>query len=159
LPLDEQILCAAHAPKDRVKRYGGASTEGGSAPAQSRTATISPMNTHVDHLIDEALALAPDERSAVVLALLDCLDGEDQASVVQAWADEIRQRMADLRSRTAKALPWSEARARLSALSTRVLEELTVAGDRRDSEQVSLTSARVRRMRSRSPAVPRSVER
>jgi putative addiction module component (TIGR02574 family) len=74
------------------------------------------MNSNVDHLIDEALSLAPDERSAVALALLDSLDGEDEASVAKAWADEIRQRKADLRSGAAKAVPWSEARARLSAL-------------------------------------------
>lgn len=74
------------------------------------------MNAHVDHLIDEALALAPDERSAVVIALLDSLDGEDEASVSGAWAEEIRRRKADLRAGVVKAVPWSEARARLSAL-------------------------------------------
>ena len=74
------------------------------------------MNTQVHHLIDEALALAPDERSAVVLALLDSLDGEDEASVAASWAAEIRKRKADLRSGAAQAVPWSEARARLSAL-------------------------------------------
>ncbi len=74
------------------------------------------MDAHLDHLIDEALALAPDERSAVVLALLDSLDSQDEASVARAWADEIRQRKADLRSGATMAVPWSEARARLSAL-------------------------------------------
>ncbi len=74
------------------------------------------MNARVDHLIDEALALDPSERSAVVVALLDSLDGEDEASVVKAWADEIRQRKSDLRSGVAQAVPWAEARARLSAL-------------------------------------------
>lgn len=88
----------------------------GSEPARACAATISVMNAHLDHLIDEALALAPDERSAVVLALLDSLEGEDEASVARAWADEIRQRKADLRSGATKAVPWSEARARLSVL-------------------------------------------
>jgi len=74
------------------------------------------MNAHVDHLIDEALALAPDERSAVVLALIESLDGEDEASVAKAWADEIRQRKIDLRSGAKSATPWTEARARLGAL-------------------------------------------
>ena len=80
------------------------------------TARLQSMNARVDHLIDEALALAPDERSAVVMALLDSLDGEDEASVSSAWADEIRRRKADLRAGVVKAIPWSEARARLSAL-------------------------------------------
>lgn len=74
------------------------------------------MNAHVDHLIDEALALAPDERSAVVLALIESLDGEDEATVAKAWADEIRQRKIDLRSGATHATPWTEARARLNAL-------------------------------------------
>ena len=39
------------------------------------------MNARVDHLLDEALALWPDERSALVVALLDSLDGEDKSSV------------------------------------------------------------------------------
>ena len=74
------------------------------------------MNARVDHLIDEALQLAPDERSAMVVALLDSLDGDDAASAAKAWADEIRRRKADLRSGAATASPWSEARTRLSAL-------------------------------------------
>ncbi|HSV55137.1 MAG TPA: addiction module protein [Burkholderiaceae bacterium] len=74
------------------------------------------MNVRVDHLIDEALALAPDERSAVVLALLDSLDGEDEATVTQAWAQELRQRKSELRSGAAQAVPWEQAKARLSAL-------------------------------------------
>ncbi len=74
------------------------------------------MNARIDHLIDEALQLAPDERSAMVVALLDSLDGDDEASVAKAWAEEIRRRKVDLHSGAATASPWSEARARLSAL-------------------------------------------
>jgi putative addiction module component (TIGR02574 family) len=74
------------------------------------------MNARVDHLIDEALALPPDERSAVALALLDSLDGEDEATVGRAWADEVRRRRQELRSGAAHAVAWDEAKARLSAL-------------------------------------------
>jgi putative addiction module component (TIGR02574 family) len=74
------------------------------------------MNAHLDHVIDEALALIPQERSALVLALLDSLDGDDEASVSTAWAAEIAQRKADLRSGATRATPWSEARGRLNAL-------------------------------------------
>jgi len=74
------------------------------------------MNARVEHLIDEALALAPDERSAVVLALLDSLDGEDEATVAKVWADEIRQRKDALRSGAPQAVRWVDARARLAAL-------------------------------------------
>ena len=74
------------------------------------------MNARVDNLIDEALALAPNERSALVVALLDSLDGEDETAVAKAWADEIRRRKSDLRAGLAQAVPWAEARARLDAL-------------------------------------------
>ena len=74
------------------------------------------MNPRVAHLIDQALALAPGERSAVVVALLDSLDGEDEVAIAKAWAGEIRRRKNDLRSGAAQATPWAEARARLSAL-------------------------------------------
>lgn len=74
------------------------------------------MNVRIDHLLDEALALAPDERSALVVALLDSLDGEDEATVTKVWAEEIRRRKAELRTGAAHAVPWVEARARLSAL-------------------------------------------
>jgi putative addiction module component (TIGR02574 family) len=74
------------------------------------------MNARVDHIIDEALALAPDERSAVVLTLLDSLDGTDEASAARAWAEEIRLRKDELRSGAVQPLPWAEVRARLSDL-------------------------------------------
>lgn len=74
------------------------------------------MNARVDHLIDEALALAPEERSAVVVALLDSLAGEDEATIAEAWADEISQRRDALRSGAVQAVPWAEVRARLNAL-------------------------------------------
>jgi len=74
------------------------------------------MNPHLDHVIDEALALVPLERSAVLLALLDSLEGDDEFAVSKAWAAEIAQRKADLRSGVANAAPWAEARARLNAL-------------------------------------------
>ena len=74
------------------------------------------MNARVDHLIDEALTLAPEERSAVVVALLDSLDGDPDAMVVKAWADELRLRKSELRSGAVQAVPWAEARGRLNAL-------------------------------------------
>ena len=74
------------------------------------------MNARIDHLLDEALALEPDERSALVVALLDSLDGEDETTTTKAWAEEIRRRRDELRSGAATAVPWEEARARLNTL-------------------------------------------
>jgi putative addiction module component (TIGR02574 family) len=86
------------------------------ASFEDGTDKLAAMNARVDHLLDEALALGPDERSALVVALMDSLDGEDEATVTKAWADEIRRRKAELRSGTASAVTWAEARARLTAL-------------------------------------------
>lgn len=72
------------------------------------------MTALADRLIDEALSLTPDERSAVALLLLDSLEGED--SVAEAWVTEIRKRRSELRSGAVSAVPWSEARERLNAL-------------------------------------------
>ena len=74
------------------------------------------VNARIDHILGKALALSPDERSALVIALLDSLEGEDEARVGKAWTDEIRLRKNALRSGTATATPWSEVRARISAL-------------------------------------------
>ena len=74
------------------------------------------MNARIDHLLDEALALAVDERSALVIALLDSLEGEDEGTIGKAWADEIRRRKSALSSGATRGVPWLEARARLSAL-------------------------------------------
>jgi putative addiction module component (TIGR02574 family) len=90
--------------------------EGLEASFEDSTDKLRHMNARVDHLLDEALALEPDERSALVAALLDSLDGEDEATVTKAWADEIRRRKDELRSGASSAVPWAEARARLNAL-------------------------------------------
>lgn len=74
------------------------------------------MNARVDHLLDAALGLPADERSALVVALLDSLDGGDDAGISQAWREELHQRRAALRAGAVKAVGWTEARARLQAL-------------------------------------------
>ena len=76
------------------------------------------MNARIDYLLDEALALAVEERSALVIALLDSLEGEGEGAdtIGKAWADEIRRRKSALSFGATRAVPWLEARARLSAL-------------------------------------------
>ena len=74
------------------------------------------MNARVDHLLDEALALPTDERSALVVALLDSLEGSDDASISEAWRVEIARRRAGLRSGAITPVPWAEVRSRISSL-------------------------------------------
>lgn len=80
------------------------------------SARLWPMNARVDHLLDEALTLLPEERSAVVLALLDSLEGSDDRSVPHAWRRELLERRERLRSGASTASPWAEARARMNGL-------------------------------------------
>lgn len=79
-------------------------------------ARLPAMNARVDQLLAEALGLPADERSALVVALLDSIEGSADASVSEAWRTEIRQRRQALAAGTVKAAPWLEAKARLGAL-------------------------------------------
>ncbi|QFY88337.1 addiction module protein [Magnetovirga frankeli] len=74
------------------------------------------MNTQAEHILDEALGLPADERSALTAALLDSLQGSEDSSIAKAWRQEIRARQAALRVGTVKAVSWAEAKARLSDL-------------------------------------------
>ena len=74
------------------------------------------MNASIYHILDEALTLSEDERSALMVTLLDSLQTDNPALIEQAWADEIRKRKADLQMGLTKAIPWEAATARISAL-------------------------------------------
>ena len=62
------------------------------------SARLCLMNAHVDHILDEALGLPADERSALTVALLDSLEGSDDSSITEAWRREIKARQAALRA-------------------------------------------------------------
>ena len=81
-----------------------------------RAAKLDSMNARIDHLLDEALLLPTDQRSALVVALLDSIEGSDDPSVSDAWRAEILRRKAGLRDGSIRALPWAEAKTRLDAL-------------------------------------------
>ena len=67
-------------------------------------------------LLDEALALPDDERSAVAVALLDSLESADPSAVSEAWRDEIKRRRDELRSGKVRAIPWTEVKQRYRSL-------------------------------------------
>ncbi len=90
---------------------GVGALERGAAGARLRR-----MNARVDHLLHEALGLPDDERSALVVALLDSLEGANSDSVSEAWRLEILRRRDELRAGRVAPVAWSEAKARLAAL-------------------------------------------
>lgn len=80
------------------------------------SARLSCVNARVDHLLHEALELPDEERSALVVALLDSLEGSADPSISEAWRDEVRKRRAALRDGSVQPIAWADAKARLSAL-------------------------------------------
>ncbi|MDB5900483.1 MAG: hypothetical protein JWP41_4085 [Ramlibacter sp.] len=74
------------------------------------------MNARVDHLLHEALELPDEQRSALVTALLDSLEGSADPSIAEDWREEVRKRRAALRAGTVQSVPWADAKARISAL-------------------------------------------
>ena len=74
------------------------------------------MNARVVQLLDEALLLPTDQRSALVVALLDSIEGSDAPGISDAWQVEILRRKAGLRDGSIHAVAWTEAKARLSGL-------------------------------------------
>lgn len=74
------------------------------------------MNARVDELLTLALRLPAEERSALVIALLDSIEGSADASIVEAWRQEIAQRRQALKSGAATPVPWAEVRARIDSL-------------------------------------------
>ena len=79
-------------------------------------ARLAYMNARVDHLLEDALRLSADERSAVAAALIDSLESSDEAAVSSAWRAELLKRRGDLRSGRTTAQPWADVRTRLGAL-------------------------------------------
>jgi putative addiction module component (TIGR02574 family) len=74
------------------------------------------MNARVDHLLDEALGLTAEERSALVVALLESLEGSEDPSISDAWREEVRQRRRELRDGVVQPVPWVQVKARLHSL-------------------------------------------
>ena len=74
------------------------------------------MNARADQLLNEALSLDADERSVLAFALLNSLNGGEEAAAAKAWQAEILRRKQELHRGVTVAVPWAEARARLAAL-------------------------------------------
>ncbi len=76
------------------------------------------MNARTDHVLLNALALDPEERSLVALSLLDSLqgDGAPDEEITRAWLAEARRRSDEIRAGRTTAISLDEFRAWFSAL-------------------------------------------
>ena len=74
------------------------------------------MTPEVSDILKKALALPPEARAALAGSLLESLDDTVDASVEEAWSQEIARRIAELDSGKVKPVPWAEARRQITAL-------------------------------------------
>jgi len=63
-----------------------------------------------DDILQDAKGLSIRDRAELAAALISSLDGEPEADVAAAWAEEIERRAGKLAAGTANARPWSEVR-------------------------------------------------
>ena len=71
------------------------------------------MSRTLTEVWQEAAELTEQERASLAGLLIESLEGEPDSDVEQAWADEIRKRVAEIDAGTAKTVPWEEVRQRL----------------------------------------------
>ena len=73
------------------------------------------MSTETSDLLRRALALPLDERAALANSLFESLESFD-ASVENAWDEEVARRIEDLKAGRAITVPWEELHRELLAM-------------------------------------------
>jgi putative addiction module component (TIGR02574 family) len=76
---------------------------------------MAQMSQKVAEVLDKAMALSSHERGVLIDRLVESLDDEPpDEGVDQAWADEIKRRVDEVRSGKVKMIPGEEMRQWLS---------------------------------------------
>lgn len=73
---------------------------------------MAQMTPEVAKLLEQALSLSVEEQEALADSLISNLGGKIDESVLAAWDEEIKRRIADLDAGKAKTVPWTEVRQR-----------------------------------------------
>jgi putative addiction module component (TIGR02574 family) len=73
------------------------------------------MTQQALELLQKALTLPEEERTALVRSLIESLEDASDRGAEQAWDEEIGRRIADLDSGRAKTISWEEIRQQISA--------------------------------------------
>jgi putative addiction module component (TIGR02574 family) len=77
---------------------------------------MAEMTPRVSEVLEKALALSTQERGLLIDHLIESLDETPtEEGVEEAWAEEIKRRVDDIRSGKAKMIPGEEVRRRLAA--------------------------------------------
>ena len=78
---------------------------------------MAQMTPQVSEVLEKALTLSTQERGLLIDRLVESLDeGPAEEGVEEAWAEEIKSRVDDIRSGKAKMIPGEQVRRRLAAL-------------------------------------------
>jgi putative addiction module component (TIGR02574 family) len=78
------------------------------------------LTPEVKKLLEQALSLSPEEQEALANSLFSNLnqeinEGPVEAGAEEAWAEEIKRRVEDIRSGKTQMIPHEEVRRRLAA--------------------------------------------
>jgi putative addiction module component (TIGR02574 family) len=73
------------------------------------------LATPASKVLEEALALTPEQRLDLAAELLASVDGDPPEMWEAAWRTELDERMHEVETGVVRAVPWAEARARLRA--------------------------------------------
>jgi putative addiction module component (TIGR02574 family) len=77
---------------------------------------MAQMTPQVSEVLEKALSLSPQERGLLIDRLVDSLDeGPAEEGVEEAWDEEIKRRVNDIRSGKVEMIPGEEVRRRLAA--------------------------------------------
>jgi putative addiction module component (TIGR02574 family) len=77
---------------------------------------MAEMTREVSEVLEKALALSMQDRGLVIDRLIASLDeGPAEEGVEEAWADEIKRRVDEIRSGKVKMIPGEEVLRRLAA--------------------------------------------
>lgn len=80
------------------------------------------MNAHMKQVIEQALALSPEEREEIIERLSESLESPVEGDVEAAWADELRRRMDEVERGEVEMIPWSDVRRELMDIIDRADE-------------------------------------
>ena len=76
---------------------------------------MAEMTPQVSEVLEKALALSTQERGLLIDHLIESLDeGPAEEGVEQAWDEEIKRRVDDIRSGKVEMIPGEEVRRRLA---------------------------------------------
>lgn len=70
------------------------------------------MGSEARKILEDALALSPDERAALAYELLESLEADRDPGFDKAWAAEITRRAERFRAGESKGIPFEEVKTR-----------------------------------------------